>query len=165
MRNKKILTITITVIIVSIIIIGAVSFFISNYGGNYKKNIYGDNSKIITEYDTYSYNRQVCNNTDGKLKSKFRFTGMDTIYKLDSEDGGVASIKYNVNITSGKFKIVLINPNDEITTVIEGTGEGTKDIELSSGESRIKLVGKDAKGEIEIDIDSNDYVKTNHVSN
>lgn len=166
MINKKILIIAIiTVLMVITGIIGVSVYVVNNYAGNYQKSIYENNSKIIDKSDSYSYFNQVRSNIDGTLKSKFKFTGMDTIYNLDTKDGGTISINYNANIVSGKFKLVLINPDDEVTTIVEGTGKGTKKISLGNGEGRLKLVGKNAKGDIELSIDTKDDIEIEYLDN
>ncbi|MGL4731398.1 MAG: lipoprotein [Clostridium sp.] len=166
MINKKNLIMTIvTVVIVITGIIGVSGYVINNYAGNYQKSIYENDSKIIEKSDSYSYFNQVRSNIDGTLKSKFKFTGMDTIYNLNTKDGGTISINYNANIISGKFKLVLINPDDEVTTIVEGTGKGTKKISLGNGESRLKLVGKNAKGDIKLSIDAKDDIEIEYLDN
>lgn len=166
MINKKNLIMAIvTVVIVITGIIGVSGYVINNYAGNYQKSIYENDSKIIDKSDSYSYFNQVRSNIDGTLKSKFKFTGMDTIYNLNTKDGGTISINYNANIISGKFKLVLINPDDEVTTIVEGTGKGTKKISLGNGESRLKLVGKNAKGDIKLSIDAKDDIEIEYLDN
>lgn len=152
MRKKKNLII---IVIVIISILGGFIFTI----GSYQKSIYEDNSKIISKFDSSFYLNQVSNKIGGVLKSKFRFTGMDTVYKLNAKEDGTISVNYNVNITSGKFKIVLISPDNEVITILEGSGEGNKEILLTNGKSRLKLVGNNAKGNIEISINTKNNIK------
>lgn len=49
-----------------------------------------------------------------------------------------------------------------MTTLLKESGEGTKEIKIKSGESRVKLVGKDAKCDIGISIESNGNVDIKH---
>ena len=159
MKNKKIIIgIVVIGVLAFMIIIGVATYNGLNYAGNYQKSIYEDDSKIISESDSYSYVHRTSTTSGERLKSKFRLTGMNTIYDIYADEDTTININYNVNITDGKFKIVLIAPDDEVITILEESGEGTKEINIKSGESRVKIVGRDAKCDINISIDAKENV-------
>ena len=72
--------------------------------------------------------------------------GMGTVWRFDAEEETEVTITYMLDVSSGKAKLVLISPDDEVTTLVEYTEEtsdGEEHIEtftVSAGENRIKLV-------------------------
>lgn len=157
MKNKKKLTITIVGILITVsAIIALINIFNNNYAGGYQKSIYDDNSKIISESDSYSYLDRIDKSTDEKLKLKFTLTGMESVYRFDVKEDEVININYDANISSGKFKVVLVSPEDEVITLLEGSSSDSKDIKINKGENIIKIVGNNAKGTVEISIKSTD---------
>ena len=63
----------------------------------------------------------------------------------------------------GNFKIIEITPDKEVITLWENlddaTAEGTLNIDVEEGTSLIKIVGKKAKGDIQINAASNQEVQ------
>lgn len=150
-------------IIFSISLYTIMDHTIGSYGRSTEGSIYNDNSKIVLKGDSYSYVTSLGNHKGGILKKKFRFTGMHTIYKLNTTTGGRIEVNYQVDIDSGKFKIVFINAKNQIIDVLEGEGTGTKGINLEPGVSRVKLVADDAKGELRFNITTKDKINIKYV--
>lgn len=130
-----------------------------------KSSIYDDNSKIVSEGDSYSYQSKVGTNVNNKTNLKFRFTGMDTIWELDSKKDATLQIDFKSQISNGKFKMVLISPNNKIVNILEQSITGNKKLSISSGKSRIKIVGSNAYGNLQLYISSKDDVKINPINN
>lgn len=119
----------------------------------YQKNLYNDNSKIIKQGDSYSFIKRVGNSYNNKTSIKFgTFYGMETLWTIDAKSEGNVRINYKIQISRGKFKIVFISPDNEIKTICENTQNGSIVIKAEMGKSRIKIVGNDAKGEVEISL-------------
>jgi hypothetical protein len=72
-------------------------------------------------------------------------------------------VDYEARISSGEFKIVFINPQNKITNVFEGTGKGNKQINLDKGKTRVKIVAKDARGDLRFHVTSKDNVNIKYV--
>lgn len=62
----------------------------------------------------------------------------------DMKAPATIELSYIVEMVSGKFKIVFIDPMDKVTNLVEGTASGTKTIQLKKGRNRIKMVGDQA---------------------
>ena len=104
---------------------------------------YEDEDFIVQEGDSYSYLTCLGDLSDMEVR---QYSGTQTIFAYS----GVAMINTSViyDITMGKFKVVLIDPNNEIT---ELNGEQT--FSLLGGLYRIKLIGDCAYGKVSINIE------------
>lgn len=166
MKSKKNLIIGIlSLILLCAVVIGIRTLITGSYAGNYQRSIYNDNSKIASKGDSYSFLNRVCTNEDNKTSLEFTFTGMDTIWKLETSQDTSVNIEYKSEISSGKFKVVLINPDGEVINILEQSTSGDKDVNLINGKSRIKIVGNNARGKLQLSISSNKDVKLIPVNN
>lgn len=123
--------------------------------------VYDSEEKLVENYDTYSLvnsrefvKDNILSGSAGKME------GMGTIWKYNAEESTDVEITYRIKIFSGKAKLVLISPDDTLTTLAECTEDSdakqkmTKTFHAEKGKNRIKLVGaKGTKLEYEISID------------
>ncbi|NLI61301.1 MAG: hypothetical protein GX375_07730 [Clostridiales bacterium] len=124
----------------------------------YQNSIFDDEKKIAKDADSYLYVSRVGSKIEeGKENEnhvKFiGFTGMDTIYKINSQGENDLLFTFESTIEDGAFKVVLVSPDDKILNIVDDTKEGNQTVKITEGVSRVKLVGKKAKGEISIKID------------
>ncbi|AIS52839.1 hypothetical protein TKV_c16850 [Thermoanaerobacter kivui] len=121
----------------------------------YQKDIYDDDSKIVNVGDSYSFSKRIENNINNNLKIKYNgFYGMETIWDIKSEGNGAVIIRFDSQVDRGKFKLVFITPDNEVIKVFEQSEKGEKIIETKKGKSRIKIVGNNAKGQVEINVET-----------
>lgn len=126
----------------------------------YQNSIFHDKSKIVREGDSYTYKSKIGNGRGDEYDIKFTsFSGMETIYMIESDGENDVIVAFEAIVKDGEFKVVLITPDDEIINIVNGTDEGNKTIKIKEGVNRIKLVGKKAKGDISIKIHAEDGVK------
>lgn len=114
---------------------------------------YDSVEQIAQQGDSYSYVNRLCSEkSKDKIKLKYDgFSGTDTIWILESKEDGEITVNYDSTIKNGNFKVVLAYPDTkEIENISEGTEQGNKTIKLKKGESRLKLVGKNAAGDLKI---------------
>lgn len=139
------------------------SFIFVSYGFNFwQKNIYNNSKKIVEQGDSYTYNKRTVNeNNNDKIDWKYSgFSGDDTICILKPKEDGEITINYDSKVNHGNFKMVLVSPKkQEIKTIFEGTEEGSETIKLLKDEYRIKIVGKNAEGEIKFSINENKNIE------
>ena len=152
--------------IISILILSLAFIFTGcSKVSSYQESIYSDESKIINEADSYSYLTRTGTTKDNKSTVRFKtFNGMETIWTINTEEEGTLTIEYNTVIKQGKFKLVLIDPNNDVQTIIEQPGSGTASIEMKKGKSRIKIVGLDAQGEIQAILSASKNMKVKSVN-
>jgi hypothetical protein len=140
MRKK-----VISVIGVVIIFILAISAAI-RYGFKIddKGKLFDDDQYIIAEGTSFSFFSKT--GSDDQLQFE-KFSGT---YLLDSfADGSEIEIDLSIQINKGRFKVVLIDPNDQIIDLTSGINK----ISTITGEYRIKMVGDNAYGSIVMDIE------------
>ena len=102
---------------------------------------YGDNNKTITD-DRY---------TAGFGK----FTGADTLWdSLDEPADGTVTLSGCADIRSGEFKLVLISESDVTVFYDASAGETAFSWtgDLSNGRWRVKMVGREAEGTLDIQL-------------
>jgi hypothetical protein len=125
-----------------------------------KVNMYNDNDKIVQEDNNYTYTNCKINRNNDKIDIKYgSFSGIDTICFLEAREDTEITFDYDSTVDKGKFKAVLVNPKNEVETIVEGTDQSSKTIKLTKGQYRLKNVGANAAGKIKISFSSNSDVK------
>lgn len=129
-----------------------------------QKNIYTNNKQIAEQADTHTYlSRVASKNSNGKINQinlEFtKFYGTDTLWTIESKRKDELELSYNSEIIGGKFKAVLVSSNGEVLNLFEGRDEGIVVIDLDEGKYRLKIVGQDAKGKMQIDIEEKPNIK------
>lgn len=122
---------------------------------------YIDRSLILSDKDSYTYQKCVdTGSTDTSLKRDFQgFNGKDSIWMLDAAEDASISLDLSADLSSGKFKVLLVSKDNHITTLLEGDGTQNTSVDLDNGTARIILVGEHANGSCEITLS-----EINHVS-
>lgn len=125
-----------------------------------KKNIYNNNDKIVQEDNNNTYVTCKSSIKNNEIEMKYGgFSGIDTICFLEVKEDTEITFDYDSTVDDGKFKAVLINPKNEVETILEGTEQSSKTIKLTKGKYRFRNVGANADGKIRISISSNSDVK------
>ena len=115
----------------------------------------GFNPKIAGDTNTYNLSNYE------QVQSDLHFTasvgkmeGMDTIWVLDAEEDMTVDITYQLSVFSGKMKLVLIDPEKEVSVIVECDSEMEETVQstldVKKGNNRIKIV---AAENTEFDID------------
>ena len=123
-------------------------------------DMYDNDSKIAG--NSNSYNLKNCEqHIDGQnYQCRIeKLEGMDTVWTYDAAEDVSAELSYSVSVYNGKMKLVLIAPDDSLTTIAEITAETASEasqkhtVHLKKGKNRIKVVAaKDTKLDIELSI-------------
>ncbi len=77
------------------------------------------------------------------------YSGINTIWMLNSPGESWITCSYDLQIDKGRFKVILISPAGEILNIVETSISGTRTINLLPGESRIRIVGARTTGKID----------------
>ena len=116
------------------------------------KGIYTSDQQIIKQADSWSYGSSVGPITaEGTTLSYKDFSGMDTFWRLEVSENSTLTIDYSSVVNGGQFKLVLITPDNTVSTVFE-QGQDSKTLNLPAGKSRIKIVGLKASGELNVSL-------------
>lgn len=142
---RKFIVASLAVLMICIILATGCSLQTAN-----KDDYYDDPDKIFRNSPKSRY-YMVTYATDGVLEilSFETYNGVDEIYSIDSEGAGKLIMDYSSTCKKGKFKGVLVNPDNEIQTIFENDSSGHIEIDLKKGRSWIKLVGYNAGGKFE----------------
>ena len=127
--------------------------------------VYDNNEKIASESNTFNLDAVEQEIKDGQMTANVeRMEGMEIIWSYSSEEDREVDITYNLNVYSGKLKMVLITPYGEVNVIEECDTEMAEPLQsalnVQSGENRIKLVaGKDTKFDMEVSISEGEFLK------
>lgn len=132
--------------------------------GEYMESIYGNDSKIAEESDTYNRVKFIQNIKNNKCTvNAGKMEGMYTIWNCKAPDDTEMDIVYDISVEKGKFKLVLITPDDTVETVVEVTAKAGEEnsetkLELKKGKNRMKAVaGKDTKFKMELSVSEGSF--------
>ena len=125
---------------------------ITGCSNEFAKNEYDSVEKIIESGDRYAKESSVFNQIDGGYSLVVsKFDGRQTLWTDTLEESQSVEIELSFALTEGQAKIVHIDAEDNVTTLIECTPETstdgyvTKTVSMTPGENRIKIVGFDCK--------------------
>ena len=125
--------------------------------------IYDNDIKIASSTNSYNLSNYEQTAEDGHFTASVeKMEGMDTIWVFDAEEDTSLDIAYTLNVSSGKMKLVLINPTGDVSIIAECDTEMTEPVQsalnVESGNNRIKIVaGKNTKFDIEITIPEGEF--------
>ena len=115
-----------------------------------------DDSGKISQNDRYAKEMSVFNTVeDGYSFTASKFNGRETLWTQSLKADQSLEIQFDFNLSNGHAKVVHIDGEGTVITLIECTpdtstdGFVTKTVSLSSGQNRFKIVGYDCE---EIDL-------------
>ncbi|WP_130805339.1 hypothetical protein [Senegalia massiliensis] len=154
-KSIKTLLIFILTIFLSFTLMGC------SYLSEKKGEVYNDNHEIASGEDSALFIKSVENNMGNNKSLRFSsFSGVKTLWKIESQGNGKVILDYDIEVTEGDFKIVLVTPDKEIVEIYEKDIVDNKELKLESGKSQIKMVGNKAKAKIKININYEGDAKT-----
>lgn len=116
---------------------------------------YDSIDKIIQKEDRYAKEYSAFSPIDGGYSlTVSKFNGRETLWSDIIEEEKAVELDFSFSLSEGRAKVVHIDAEGNVTTVIECSPENstdgfvTKTISLKSGENRLKFVGYDC-----IDVD------------
>lgn len=126
--------------------------FITGCSNKFAENEYDSVEKIIESEDRYAKESSVFNPIDGGYSLVVsKFDGRQTLWTDTLEESQSVEIELSFVLTEGQAKIVHIDAEGNVTTLIECTPETstdgyvTKTVSMTAGENRIKIVGFNCK--------------------
>lgn len=115
-----------------------------NLGERYYENDKG----IADDFNSYNLTNYTGSQEGNTVfGSAEKMEGMDTIWKYEASEDTEVTFTWKLNVSSGKAKFVLIDPDGNLSTLVEckaesgGEQDGTETFEMKKGENRVKLVG------------------------
>ena len=113
---------------------------------------YNSDKAIAQGGDNYLAIASAFSSTDnGFLYTAYRFDGRETLWEKELEENQDIEIDFSFSLTEGQAKIVLIDGQNDVTTLFECSPDAevdtsvTKTISLKSGQNTLKIVGHDCE--------------------
>ena len=107
--------------------------------GSASSSISGSSIMTINNTSTIKYNT---------------FSGKKDIWSINSNGTGSFTIDHDLQISKGRFKCVLVDPDKNVKILFDETSTQTKSYDAPEGKSLIKFVGDGAAIELKITITS-----------
>lgn len=148
-------------------------------------SVYDNDSRIASASNSYNLNNIEQTSADGyfiasvekmegmdtiwvyeaimfKILRRIMKFSMDTIWVYEAKEDTALDITYKLNVSSGKVKLALINPNGEIIIIAECDSEmadpAQSTLNVESGNNRIKIVaGENTRFDIELTISEGEF--------
>lgn len=79
-----------------------------------------------------------------------KMTGMDTLWKCNADSSMNLNMRYTLQVTKGKAKLILVDSNDMVTTLVEQDSANDSDLAASAVESTVELNIKKGANRIKI---------------
>ena len=118
----------------------------------FAKQEYDSDEKIAQGTDRYAKENSVANSVNGEYSlTVSKFNGRETLWKETIKENKDIEINFDLSLLKGQAKIVYIDSEDHVTTLIECLPETstdgfvTKTLSLKSGNNRLKIVGYDCE--------------------
>lgn len=117
--------------------------------------IYDGDSKISRGVGTSYYKAYALSPLDNVISGNMdTFYGEDIIWMLNAKNNAKLVLDFDCKISKGKFKIVLIGPDNTVEKISEQPSKGSQTINLKEGLNKVAMVGYNAGGDIAIRIQS-----------
>lgn len=126
--------------------------FMTGCGNDFAEQEYNSNEMISKVEDHYAKEGSIFNPIEGGYTlTVSKFDGRETLWSETIEENQDIEIDFSFSLSEGKAKIVHIDAEGNVTTVIECSpatatdGYVTKTVSLKSGNNRLKIVGYDCE--------------------
>lgn len=124
----------------------------------FAENEYDSDKKIAESADRYAKAGSVFNPIDGGYSlTVSKFDGRQTLWKDTLDEAQDVEVEITFTLTGGQGKVVHIDGEDKVTTLLEGTADTltgetvTKNISMTKGQNRLKFVGYDCE-DVELEV-------------
>lgn len=135
-----------------IICITLLCLFMTACSNEFARQEYDSDEKIAQMEDRYAKEVSVFNSIDGGYSlTVSKFNGRETLWTETVEDDQDIEMDFSFRLSKGQAKIVHVDSEGSVTTVIECMPETstdgfvTKTVSLKSGKNRLKIVGYDCE--------------------
>ncbi len=141
----------------AVILAAALCLTMTACSNEFAEQEYDSAEKIVQSGDRYATSLSASTWINNELSySAGSFDGRETLWSEIVIDEGTVEISVSLSLDEGMAKLVYIDPDDNITELIESTygKDISRTITMPEGENRIKLVGYGCKGlELEMELD------------
>ena len=119
-----------------------------------QRAVYNDDSLIAAQMDTYFYIKHLSTQSGTEYTEHFgSFTGSDTLWSRNAKEGQTLHVSGSAEIKEGSWKLVLVDPEGNGSVLLEYGGTVDETVDLSDGNWRVKSVGLETKGFVQLTIE------------
>ena len=94
----------------------------------FNDNIYNNKSKITSLSDKSSFRNYERNFKEHETEAKLKeISGTETIWSYEADKDMSIDTSYLFKVLNGEAKLVLINPDNTVTNIVESTQDSTVD--------------------------------------
>ncbi len=147
----------------SFLMLVIISALLTGCSNTFAKAEYNDIDKIVNIEDRYAKENSNFNPIDNGYSLVIeKFDGRETLWTETVDENKDIDVEVKLSISSGTVKIVHIDDNGNVVTLVEciqGNSDEiniVKTVSLKSGQNRIKIVGYECKN-IDLAIVSSDF--------
>ncbi|MBN2851893.1 MAG: hypothetical protein JXQ23_04070 [Clostridia bacterium] len=149
--RMKLLLVSMTVLTVLFAIITAISLLTVADNELVRKTAYDDESIVLSEGDSFSYKTREKTLDENSVFMDFRrFYGVETFFVIENEDIEDISIEYEVNLSRGHLRIILVTEKKEMIVITEDSCRGKYLLESGEEKCYVKVTGENASGNLNI---------------
>ena len=145
------------------LLLGLIVVLLTGCSNAFAKKDYYDTDKIAQTEDRYAKESSVFNQIDNGYSLKVKkFDGRQTLWTKTLENNKDIDIKIKLSLSEGAAKLVYVDEEGYVTTIIECTSDNCVDekvlktVSLKKGLNRIKIVGYECKN-IDLELLSSDF--------
>lgn len=113
---------------------------------------YDSNAKIAESEDRYAKSGSVLNRYDDRVDMTVeKFDGRQTVWSKEYSENQDVEIELTLTLVSGKVKLVHIDDDGNVSTIVECTSDSgieqktTYTVSMKDGRNRLKIVGYDCQ--------------------
>lgn len=115
-------------------------------------SVYDDETLLVESHDIRKLEDTKEEFSTHEYHTTLKLEGSATVWTIDSKQQQKLNMEYELQVRSGKAKLILIQPDNHIVLLsekenVEGTVSGSSipadTVTLQTGISRIRLIGKD----------------------
>lgn len=143
------------VALISLCFVLASCSFIGNVSlGSYSPDLVDNQSRMLQAGDSFFYRNRDISLTNRSASLSFRgFHGIETLYRLESDQGGSITISTSSSVDTTRYKLILVDlVRQEVVTLIQGSGYTNRTLNLRAGRYYIKTVGYDVGGTVSMSL-------------
>lgn len=117
--------------------------------GAKQQSVYDDDAQIAAQGDSYSFSKRTGTLSENELSLEYRrFYGVQTVWAFEPEGSEEVRLEYGADVQKGKFKLVLVTPDQAVQVLLAESGQGSMKMTLPPGRCAVKIVGHNASGRI-----------------
>lgn len=137
---------------VKLLTIFVICVMLTGCNNDFAERQYDSNAKIAESGDRYAKSGSVMNAIGDSVDLTVqKFDGRQTVWSKEYSENQDVEIEFLLTITSGKVKLVHIDEDGNVSTIVECTSDSgieqttTYTVSMKEGRNRIKIVGYDCR--------------------